>query len=473
MSKNLSEVPQVQLNPKDIMSDQGPALLAQQAQELGPVLRWTIPIGKLAGREAVFLVGPEANRFVMHTHREHFSHARGWTPSIGHLMGKGLLNMDPPEHTQHRKLWNPAFANAFMERYLPLIQRVIAEHTARWAEQGQVDLYREAREITFHVAAAALAGIERGPRVEQLQHLFYLLIAGGVNTDPKSYDERLPQALQARDGLTAILLELLAERRRMSLDEQPHDVLSLILQARDESGERLSDEQILGHLNILFVAGHETTTILGAYTLYLLATLPEQRRRVEAELDALLGDSTSPISVAATREMKLLDNFIKETGRLHPPVFTVPREVMRDVEFAGYRLPAGTPVRLALAASHHLPAVFANPEVFDPDRFAPPRDEDRRTPYGLVTFGGGPRLCIGVNFATIEVKMLAAHVLRSYHLEPVSDRPPEQSGFIATIIPNGIPMRVTERSRSQLPHYSFEPGIPAPVEPLLARRKSL
>lgn len=473
MNKNLSEAPQLPICPQDLMSDKGPALLARQAQELGPVLRWIIPIGKHAGREAVFLVGPEANRFIMHTHREYFSHEQGWTPIIGHLMGKGLLNMDVPEHTWHRKMWNPAFTQAYMERYLPLMQRVIAEYTACWAEQGEVDLYREAREITFHVAVATLAGIERGPRVEQLQNLFYLLIAGGVNTDPKSYDERLPKALQARDELTAILRELLAERRRISLDEQPHDVLSLILQARDESGARLSDEQILGHLNILFVAGHETTTILGAYTLYLLATLPEQRRRVEAELDALLGDSRSSISVAATREMKLLDNFIKETGRLHPPVVTVPREVVRDVEFAGYRLPAGTPVRLALAASHHLPAAFANPGAFDPDRFAPPRDEDRRTPYGLVTFGGGPRLCIGVNFATIEVKVLAAQVLRSYHLEPASDRPPEQFGLTATIIPNGIPMRVTELSRSQPPHYRYEPGLPAPVEPLLARRKSL
>lgn len=131
MSTSLCEAPRVSLDMRELISNQGPALLAQQAQECGPVLRWTIPIGKLAGREAVFLVGPEANRFVMHTHREYFSHEQGWTPVIGHLMGKGLLNMDPPEHTQHRKLWNPAFAHAYMQRYVPVIQRVIAEHTAR------------------------------------------------------------------------------------------------------------------------------------------------------------------------------------------------------------------------------------------------------------------------------------------------------------------------------------------------------
>ena len=182
-----------------------------------------------------------------------------------------------------------------MERYVPLIQRVIAERTARWVEQGEIDLYREAREITFHVAAAALAGLGHDPRVERLQQLFYTLIAEGANPDPQSYDERLPKALQARDELTRILLELIAERRKMPADAAPGDVLGLIVHARDEEGRRLDDEQILGHLNILLVAGHETTTVLSAFVLYSLATMPEQRQRVEAELDALLGDTPGPI----------------------------------------------------------------------------------------------------------------------------------------------------------------------------------
>lgn len=445
MNKNLSEAPWLPLQPMDVVSSQGPALLACQAQELGPVLRWTMPYGVLAGREIVFLVGPEANRFVLHTHREHFSHEQGWTPNIGQLMGKGLLNMDPPEHTRHRKLWNPAFTNAYMERYLSLVQRVIAQHTARWIEQGEVDLYQEMRELTFHVAASALVGLERSQKAEQLQKLFYTLI-GELVSSLQNYDEHLPKALRARDELSELLLELIAERRGMPVDQQPRDVLGLILHARDEDGETLSDEQVLGHLNILLVAGHETTTILGAYALYLLSTLPEQRQRVEAELDALPGDEVGPNSVAAMREMGVLDNFIKETGRLYSPVFTVPRQVVQDVEFAGYILPAGTIVRLALSAGHRLPAVFANPEVFDPDRFAPPREEDRRTPYGLVTFGGGPRLCIGVHFANIEVKALVAHVLRSYRLEPITDQPPEQFGFTSTVVKNGMPMRVRPRT---------------------------
>ncbi len=445
MTKDLAELPLAHFTEMDILSGQFPSVLARHAQELGPVFRRHVTEGPYARANVVYLVGPEANRFVLHTHRDSFSHDKGWTPVIGDLMGRGLLNMDDPEHAWHRKMWNPAFTSAYMETYLPLMQRVIAEHTARWVERGEVDLYQEAREITFDVAARALAGIDRGPEIERLQKLFYALIVGDGGRTYQTYDDYWQQAMQTRDELTAMLRALIAERRAQPAAETPRDVLGLIVRARDEHGAALSDEQVLGHLNILLVAGHETTTVLGAWTLYLLATLPEQRQRVEAELDTLLGDTAGPISVEAARGMKALDYFIRETGRLHPPVFNVPRGVVKDVAFAGYTLPAGTNVRLALAAGHRLPNVFATPDLFDPDRFAPPREEDKRTPYALVTFGGGPRLCIGINFANIEVKALAAHVLRACRLEPVGDQPPIQVGFTATMIPSGVPMRVTPR----------------------------
>jgi cytochrome P450 len=446
MTKHLDDIPLADLTETDLYSGEFPSVLARYALEHGPIFRQVVTEGPFAGQDVVYLVGPEANRLVLYSQRDAFSHDKGWTPVIGDLMGRGLLNMDDPEHARHRKLWNPAFTSAYMETYLPLIQRVIAEHTARWVERGEVDLYQEAREITFDVAARALAGLDRGPAIARLQQLFYTLLYGAGANVEESYETYWKQASQARDELTAMLLDLIRERRALPAEEMPRDVLGLIVRAHDEDGAALSDAQVLGHLNILLVAGHETTTMLGAWTLYLLATQPEHRQRVEAELTTLLGAAAGPISVEAVRGMRALDLFIREAGRLHPPVFTVPRGVVREVEFAGYTLPAGTVVRLALAAGHRLPDVFSNPDVFDPDRFAPPREEDKRTPYALVTFGGGPRLCIGVNFATIEVKALAAHVLRAYRLEPIGDQAPIQVGFTATVIPSGVPVRVTPRA---------------------------
>ena len=147
----------------------------------------------------------------------------------------------------------------------------------------------------------------------------------------------------------------------------------------------------------------------------------------------------------AARHLHRLDLFIREVGRLHSPVQSVPRGVVKETEFAGYTLPVGTSVRLSIAACHRMPQYFTNPGTFDPDRFAPSREEDRRSPYALVTFGGGQRLCIGVNVANIEVKAIAVDVLSKYVLTPVEAEPPLDMGFITVMVPGGMPMRVDAR----------------------------
>jgi cytochrome P450 len=440
MSKGLADLPEIQLDGDDIMSGRLAGRLAQMAIEHGPIFKWVIPNGMDAG-EYVFMVGPEANRFVLHTGREHFSHDLGWTPIIGDTLGKGLLNMDPPEHTRHRKMWNPAFTSAAIEAYLPVIERVVAARTAAWPGRAEVDVYDEAREITFDAAAAALAGFTPGPQVDDLRRLFYTLIHGFDPGDDASFEAFLQRAMSARDELAGKLMALIAERRARPEDAQPRDVVGMIVRARDEDGRPLRDEQILAHINILLVAGHETTTPLSAWVLYLLATMPEQRRRIEAEIDSLLAAGAS-LTVEALRGMKQLDNFIKETGRLYPPVINVPRGALSEFTFGGYTIPAGTPIRLALGAGHLLPQVFAEPRRFDPDRFAPPREEDRRTPYGLVTFSGGARICIGINFAQIETKALAAHVLRHYRLEAVEGQRIVHAGHWTALLEHGIRLRV-------------------------------
>lgn len=446
MAKTLAEMPAVYFDDQHIWSGELPTLQARFAVEHGPIYKRIFESGPDAGRVFVFMVGPEANRFVFHTHRDHFSHELGWTPIVGEDFGRGLLNMDDPDHARHRKMWNPAFTSACMEVYLPVMLRVIAERTRAWPTRDTVDVYAEAREITFDAAAAALAGFEPGPDVDRLRQLFYVLLHGfdPVQETRESFRQRW---VAARSELTNTLLQLIARRRVAPLEEQGRDVLSMITHAKDEQGQALSDEQVLAHLNILLIAGHETTTTLGAWALQMLATRPEQCARVRAEVDALLPDPRGPIGVEALRAMKQLDNFIKETGRLYSPVINVPRGVVKDFEFGGYSVPAGTQVRLALAACHRLPAVWSDPARFDPDRFAPPREEDKRQQYALVTFGGGARICIGVNFANIETKALAAYVLRNYQLEPIPGQRLAHAGFWTAELSDGIAVRFSKREQ--------------------------
>jgi cytochrome P450 len=444
MTKPPADLPELHIEDAAFMNGQLPAVIARQAEAHGPIFQRTVADGPYAGRRLVWMVGPEANRFVFHTHRDHFSHDLGWTPIIGETMGQGLLNMDDPEHAVHRKMWNPAFAGSYMSAYLPLIQRVIADRTRSWPERKEIDLYRESREITFDVAATALAGFRTGAEVDRLRELFYTLLhADDVVETEEEYWER---ALKAREELIGMLLPMIAARRQIPPRDHPKHLVEMLVHPPDQQRAALSDAQVLAHLNILLVAGHETTTTLGAWMLYLLATRPADRARIDAELAAIPRDAGGSLSIDSIRAMKQLDMFIRETGRLYPPVLTVPRGVARDFEFAGYGIPAGTTVRLSLAGAHRLAHVFADPDRFDLDRFAPPREEDKKTPYALVTFGGGTRVCIGQHFAQVEVKALADHVLDHYDLEPVSPQPPLYSGFITAFVPGGIRMRVRRRS---------------------------
>lgn len=436
--------------PREVWaSDQLAPYLANIAEDRGPIFQFTALGGAHAGQVVVYLVGPEANRFVLLTGRDHFSHDQGWTPVIGDRLGHGLLNMDPPEHPVHRALMNPAFTSAFMAGYLPLMQRIIAERSADWVNHPSVDLMLEAREITFDVAAAALVGLRSGPEVDWLRERFYTLLRGGdprMSDDTERWRERWDEMIQlqlgARADLQNKLLELIAARRSAS-SIGADDVLGMLVRAQDEAGHRLSDEQLLAHVNILLVAGHETTTTLGAWVLYELAGRPEIAARIEAELGSVVGDGQ--LTSEALHALPYLSAVIRETGRLHSPVMLLPRGVLSDFEFAGRSVKAGTPVFLAVSAGHRLRSVWDDPERFDPDRFLPPREEDRRTPYGLATFGGGPRICLGINFAQVEVMALVAHVQRHYRLAHASTEPVREFGGLLPALPDGIPVRATAR----------------------------
>lgn len=421
-----------------------PSYLARMAIEHGPIFRRRMD----GGQSLVYMVGPEANKLILHTQRDSFSHDLGWTPIVGEFFGKGLLNMDDPPHSAHRRIMNPAFAIAYMARYLPIMRRVIADRTGDWADRGEVDVYQEARKITFDVAAETLVGFSAGEEVDTLRRLFYTMLAGDYDPAVDTEDSFWQRMLATGMDLSQRLLAMIERRRSAPSDQARDDILTRLVRARDDHGAPLDDAQILGHVNILLVAGHETSTTLASWVLYELATRPEYLSRVLAELELVAPDSDEPLTLDQIRDLRNLGNVLSETGRLHPPASNVPRGVVKDVEFGGYLLPAGTRVIYSIAASHRLPTVFAQPDVFDPDRFAPPREEDRAIPYSLVTFGGGPRICIGINFAQVEIKALAAHVLRSYTLEPL--RRDIEMGYWGPTgtLAEGMPMRVRERNRT-------------------------
>jgi len=428
------EIPFV--NPTDEMSLNPARVMLERYQQHGPIFRTKT----IDGPDLVYLIGPEANRFVLASNRLKFSHRMGWGQLFGVIetYGDGVLTMDGAIHDQHRHVMNPAFAIGYMDRYLPLMNRIIRERVGTWLARGVVDIYDEARKITFDIAAEALVGLKTGPEVDRFREIFFsLLRLGSIAADENDYFMRMTE-LQ-RD-LLRLLLPKIHARRAAPTD----DVLGLLVQARDDQGRPLSDEQLIAHTNILLVAGHETSTSLSAWLLYLLTQHREYLQRVLNEQDALLAADADP-TLDDVKRMKLLENALSEAERLFPPVSEAPRGVLEPFDFNGYHVPAGVYVLYSISGAHMLPSIFAEPAAFDPDRFAPPREEHKKTPYALVGFGGGPRICIGINFAQVEIKAMVSHILRRYHLDLVPGQQIVQT-YRPTGAPlNGIRMRVTRR----------------------------
>ncbi len=433
--RSYEEIPFVEL-PDDYQYHLA-ELLAQAYAEHGPIFR-----APYFGKEIVYLVGPEANRFVLVNNRHKFSNYIGWSSIFiaGELLGRGLLSMDGEEHARHRKMMNPAFTVSYMDRYLPLMNRIIRQHAQRWFEVGEVDLVEEARKITFDVAAQALTSLKAGEEVDRFRELFVaILMSRGIATSEEDFRARLNHL---HSELHELLLPKIEERRRKPTD----DIFGLLVQARDENGKAMSDEQLIAHINILLVAGHETSTSLIAWLLYLLIQHPDYTQRILQEQQAILGERDEP-GLEDVKRMKVLENALSEAERLYPPVANGPRGVTEDFEFHGYSVPPGSFAFYSIVASHMIPNIFVNPTAFDPDRFAPPREEHKKNPYALVGFGGGPRICIGINFAQVEIKALASYILRNFTLELLPGQEIYQV-YNATGGPvNGIKVRVGRKER--------------------------
>jgi cytochrome P450 len=225
---------------------------------------------------------------------------------------------------------------------------------------------------------------------------------------PTPRNRRVTAAVARLDEL---IFRIIARRRA---GEAREDLLGTLLAAQDDDGARMSDRQLRDEAMTLFLAGHETTALALAHTLYLLSTHPEVERRLHAELASVVGDRLP--TADDVRSLPYAERVLKESMRLYPPAWTTGREAAEDVEVGGYRIPKGAQILASQWVVHHDPRWFPNPEGFDPDRWAPERAKDLPR-YAYFPFGGGPRVCIGNRFAVLEATLMLAVIVSRWRLD--------------------------------------------------------
>jgi cytochrome P450 len=224
---------------------------------------------------------------------------------------------------------------------------------------------------------------------------------------PTPRNRRFAKAMAELDGL---LFRIISERRRAAPRD---DLLGTLLAAQDDDGARMSDAQLRDEAITLFLAGHETTALALAHTLYLLARHPEIEQKLHAELHGVLGDRLP--TAADVRALPYTECVLKEAMRLYPPAWTTGREVLEPIELRGVTMPRGAQIFLSQWIVHHDARWFPDPERFDPERFRPERAKALPR-YAYFPFGGGPRICIGNHFAMMEATLMLALIVGRWQL---------------------------------------------------------
>jgi cytochrome P450 len=240
--------------------------------------------------------------------------------------------------------------------------------------------------------------------------------------------------LDARAVLDEVVQRMITNRRQSGNPAAHNDLLSMLIEAQDEAtGERMSDQQLRDEVLTIFVAGHETTANALSWAWYLLSRNPAVRTKLRHELDQVLGGRTP--TMADLPNLRYTAMVIEEAMRLYPPAWEIERQAVADDTIGGYHIPAGTIVMLSPYVVHRHPQFWSNPEGFEPERFLPERSEGRPR-FAYFPFGGGPRLCIGNNFALMEAQLILAMVTQRFDLNLLPGRIPSPEPLV-TLRPHG------------------------------------
>ena len=350
---------------------------------------------------------------------------------LGSALGDGLLTADGQAWRWQRQAIAPAFQH---ERLQALLSAMIAAAEAtrdRWLALpagATVDLGHEMMETTFAIILDTMlsgpegmdvAGVEKGVAdfLAATPWMFALAILGAPRWIP--YPGRGP-AMAATRTMRASLLGRISERRAAAGGAD--DLLGRLLAARDpETGRALDDEQIADNILTFIAAGHETTAVALGWTFMFLARHPECAARLTAEIEAVTGGgAVRPEHVA---DLAYARQVVSETMRLYPPAPIIARAVARELEVGGVTLPPGSVVYVPIQVVHRHPALWSEPDVFDPDRFAPEAVRARHR-FAYLPFGAGPRICIGSQFATMEAVAILAVLAKALRLELFEPVPP-------------------------------------------------
>ena len=397
---------------------------------------------------AYFLYHPRDIEYVIATNAKNFIKSRNQrSPLFRRLVGNGLLTSEGEVWRRQRRLAQPAFHRQRINAYAETMVDYAARMISTWREGEVRDIHRDMMRLTLEIVVKTLFNADVSADSDKVGQVLSRIVTpfAGQATLKWIMDNRLPTITHRRFNrdareIDAIVYRIINERRSGGQDEG--DLLSMLLNARDDDGSQLNDKQLRDEVMTIFLAGHETTALTLCWAWYLLAQNPEAEEKFHAELAEVLGGRLPTMDDLA--RLQYTEKIAKESMRLYPPAYALGREAVEECEIGGFRVPRGAQVFMFQWSTQRDARFFAEPNRFDPERWT--EEFNNNLPkYAYFPFGGGPRACIGNYFAMMEVVLLLATIGQRFRCALLPDHPISLMPAMSLRPANGIKVKLETR----------------------------
>ena len=408
---------------------------------------------RLGSRTLIFAIHPESVRHINITNRQNYDKLESYDGVRRYLIGDGLVASTGELWRRQRKLMSPFFTPRGVQAYAEIMLRDGAMLLERWQDlartQHTIEMGEEMTLVTASIILKAMFSTETDETIVAMKGDVETMINFTNDSQTRiSFPLWVPtdanrKYTSAHDRVHTYISALIAERSGMPEGQWPDDLLTRLMQARDEeTGERMSESLLRDESITTFFAGHETTARTMSAAWYALSTNPTVARQLHEELDAVLGERYP--QVEDLHQLPYTLQVIKEVLRLYPPAPVYVRDAVDNDILEGFNIPAGSAVMMSPYFTHRHPEFWENPQVFDPDRWTPEREAERH-PYAYHPFATGQRICIGNNFSLLESHILLALLASQFAPKLASGYTPEwvMKGVLSTA--EGLPMLIEER----------------------------
>lgn len=411
-------------------------------------------------KKLTFLLGPEVSAPFFKSDDSVMSQPEVYgfmTP----VFGKGVVyDAEPKKRTQQYQHMSKGLKSSSLRAYVPKIEKECYDYMKRWGKEGEVDILEALSELTILTSSRCLHGDDvREELFAEVSKLYHDLDKGVTPLSfffPYAPTEAHSLRDKARVEMVKIFSSVIEARRTKKDTEDATDILQVFIDMTYRDGTKLSNDEVVGLLIALLFAGQHTSSISSTWTAMFLAHNSRCCDQMMKEQQALMGsDASTPLDFDKVGNMEYLQNCIKESLRMHPPLIMLMRMAMKDVKTTlngkAYTIPKGDIVITSPAVASRLDSVFTNPNNFEPERFGAGREE-HKTPFSYLGFGAGMHQCMGQQFGLLQVKTIVSVLFRNYKVEPITSDFPEPDYTAMVVGPkNHCKVKLTKLSTSKIP----------------------